>query len=95
MVFEVLWLDGQRPTGHTYEQRHALLAELPLTGPVRVPPAWPGTAAEQAGMGEAPAPVAWGPVQFMYHWNVPIGEYRCRQRCITACPTLWRSCVRP
>ncbi|WP_370106352.1 non-homologous end-joining DNA ligase [Streptacidiphilus sp. BW17] len=49
MVFDVLWLDGRSTTGMSYRGRREVLDSLPLQGEhVLVPPAWPGTAAEEA-----------------------------------------------
>ena len=49
MVFDVLWLDGRPLTGMTYRGRREVLESLALAGErVLVPPAWPGSAAQQA-----------------------------------------------
>ncbi len=52
MLFDLLWLDGRSTIGAdglTYRGRRELLESLPLDGTrVLVPPAWPGTAAEEA-----------------------------------------------
>jgi bifunctional non-homologous end joining protein LigD len=49
MVFDCLWLDTRSTTGLTYRGRRELLESLPLDGArVVVPPAWPGTAANEA-----------------------------------------------
>jgi bifunctional non-homologous end joining protein LigD len=48
MLFDVLWLDRSL-TGLTYRGRREVLESLPLDGArIVVPPAWPGTDAEQA-----------------------------------------------
>jgi bifunctional non-homologous end joining protein LigD len=47
MLFDVLWLDRSL-TGLTYRGRREVLESLPLDGArIVVPPAWPGTDAEQ------------------------------------------------
>jgi bifunctional non-homologous end joining protein LigD len=53
MIFDVLCLDGRSTIGAeglTYRGRREVLESLPLDGGTRivVPPAWPGTAADQA-----------------------------------------------
>jgi len=49
MIFDILWLDDRSTTKLTYRNRRELLQSLPLNGTSAiVPPAWPGTAAEEA-----------------------------------------------
>ncbi|MBC3844648.1 hypothetical protein GXW82_44080 [Streptacidiphilus sp. 4-A2] len=49
LLFDVPWLDGRPLTELTYRGRREVLETLPLHGErVQVPPAWPGSAAQEA-----------------------------------------------